>query len=149
MKGVIIRPMRQDDLESIIEIDRKILGKRRRDYWESKFEETSKRRESFSFVAEKDGKVIGFILGEISGWEFGVPNTTGWIDTIGVDPEHQKKGIGRMLFNKLVEKMREIGVKKIFTLVSWEDWDLLKFFKSMNFKRGELINLSLELDDDL
>ncbi len=28
-------------------------------------------------------KVVGSILGDASGWEYGVPNTVGWIDTMG------------------------------------------------------------------
>ena len=147
MGEIIVRPIRYSDLERIVEIDKKILGKSRRSYWERKFEEMEEKEGDFSFVAEKDGKVVGFIFGDISGWEFGVPNTTGWVDTIGVDPDYQKQGVGRRLFAELVKSMKKVGVKKIFTLVNWEDWDLLRFFKSMNFKRGEMINLSYEIED--
>ena len=147
MGEIVVRPVRYNDLERIVEIDKKILGKSRRSYWERKFEEMEEKEGNFSFVAEKDGKVVGFIFGGISGWEFGVPNTTGWVDTIGVDPDYQKQGVGRRLFEELVKSMKEVGVRKIFTLVNWEDWDLLKFFKSMNFKRGEMINLSYEIED--
>ena len=44
-----------------------------------------------------EGKVIGFILGDASGWEYGVPQNIGWIDTIGIDLSYQKKGVARML----------------------------------------------------
>jgi hypothetical protein len=30
-----------------------------------------------------EGKGVGFILGDASGGEYGVPDTRGWIDTIG------------------------------------------------------------------
>ncbi|GAG50366.1 unnamed protein product, partial [marine sediment metagenome] len=36
-----------------------------------------------SLVAEMEGKGVGFILGDASGWEYGVPENIGWIDTIG------------------------------------------------------------------
>jgi ribosomal protein S18 acetylase RimI-like enzyme len=50
------------------------------------------------------GKVVGFILGDASGWEYGVPNTVGWIDTIGVHPDYQKKGIARALLMEMVDR---------------------------------------------
>jgi ribosomal protein S18 acetylase RimI-like enzyme len=98
-----------------------------------------------SFVAEVDGKVVGFILGDISGWEFGVPDTTGWLDTIGVDPSYQRKGLATMLIQELVRNLKAVGVKTIYTLVSWDDWDLLQFFRSTGFTRGDMINLELKI----
>jgi hypothetical protein len=31
----------------------------------------------------RGGKVVGFILGDASGLEYGVPDTVGWIDAMG------------------------------------------------------------------
>ena len=39
------------------------------------------------------GKVVDFILGDASGWEYGVPDTVGWIDTIGVLPTTKRGGL--------------------------------------------------------
>ncbi|MFQ6079490.1 MAG: hypothetical protein ACE5NJ_10205 [Thermodesulfobacteriota bacterium] len=41
------------------------------------------------------GKVVGFILGDASEWEYGVPNTVGCIDTIAVHPCYQKNVVAR------------------------------------------------------
>ena len=80
---------------------------------------------------------MGFILGDVSGWEFGVPETIGWIDTIGIDPAYQKKGLATALARELIQNLKALGVKTIYTLVSWNDWDLLQFFHAMGFhKRG-------------
>jgi len=95
-------------------------------------------------VAQLDDKVIGFILGEVSGWEFGVPASVGWIDTIGVDPEYQKRGVAKALMDELIKNFRTAGVKNIYTLVNWSDWDLLQFFRRMGFTRGDMINLELK-----
>jgi ribosomal protein S18 acetylase RimI-like enzyme len=141
----IIRPLRKDDLEAIVRIDEKVLGESRKDYWERKLESLGLKATQASFVAELDGKVVGFILGDISGWEFGVPDTIGWIDTIGVDPDYQKKGFARALAGELVKNLKAMGVKTIYTLVSWNDWDLLQFFHSMGFDRGDMINLELRI----
>ncbi|HUJ89793.1 MAG TPA: hypothetical protein VLX12_06330, partial [Syntrophorhabdales bacterium] len=81
---LMIRLMREDDLDAIVDIDTKVLGEARKDYWLTKIiKQAESRPHDASLVSEVDGKVIGFILGEVSGWEFKVPNNIGWIDTIG------------------------------------------------------------------
>ena len=86
MENVKIRTLRKEDLSAMVEIERKVLGQVRKEYWEKKLETIDPRASQASFIAEKDGVVVGFILADVSGWEFGVQDTTGWIDTIGVDP---------------------------------------------------------------
>jgi ribosomal protein S18 acetylase RimI-like enzyme len=157
---VKIRGLSDNDLDAVVRIDKKIFGKERREFW--------KRKIAYSdiyprpaLVAEVDGKVIGFILGFVSGWEFGVPDSVGWIDTVGVDPAYQRKGIAKLLFQELVkifkhsgrEKLPETqkskpnveGVNVVYTLVSWDRWDLLQFYHNMGFKKGDMLNLELKI----
>jgi predicted N-acetyltransferase YhbS len=145
MENLKIRPLIKEDLEDIVEIDEKILGENRRNYWERKLELMNHKASQISLVAEMEGRVVGFVLGDISGWEFGVPETIGWIDTIGVEPAYQKKGVATTLARELVQNLKSLGVKTIYTLVSWNDWDLLQFFHAMGFSRGDLINLELKV----
>jgi len=63
----IIRTMNSKDLDRIVEIDTKILGQSRPEYWEMKLELVEKRSPIASLVAEMDSKVIGFIIGDASG----------------------------------------------------------------------------------
>ena len=145
MEGVIIRALKKEDLEAIVKIDEKVLGESRKAYWERKLEALGSKSAQTSFAAEVQGKVVGFILGDISGWEFGVPDTIGWIDTIGVDPAYQKRGIATALADELIRGLKGVGVKTVYTLVSWNDWDLLQFFHAMGFGRGDMINLELKI----
>ncbi len=145
LENVKIRPLKIEDLGSIVTIDEKVLGEKRRDYWEKKLQMMGEKASQVSLVAEVQGKVLGFILGDVSGWEFGVPDTVGWIDTIGVDPAHQKKGLATALAKELIQRLKAIGVRTIYTLVSWNDWDLLQFFHVMGFTRGDMINLELKI----
>ncbi len=142
-----IRIMREEDLERITEIDYQVLGERRADYWEAKVEMTGKRSPLPSLVAEIEGKVVGFILADASGWEYGVPKNIGWIDTIGVEPPYQKKGIGRILMQEMLNYMKKVGVDSVYTLVNWRDWGLLQFFDAMGFRRGDMINLEFKIED--
>jgi len=143
--NVKIRTLKKEDLDAIVEIDERVLGENRRNYWERKLELMNNKSSQISLVAELEGKVVGFILGDISGWEFGVPETIGWIDTIGVEPAYHKKGLATALAHELILNLKNLGVKTIYTLVSWNNWDLLQFFHAMGFSRGDMINLELKI----
>jgi len=145
LENVKIRLLKREDLDAIVKIDERVLGENRRNYWERKLGLMNDKSSQISLVAEMEGGVVGFVLGDISGWEFGVPETIGWIDTIGVEPAYQKKGVATALARALVQNLRSLGVKTIYTLVSWNDWDLLQFFHAMGFSRGDMINLELKI----
>ncbi|MCF8051445.1 MAG: GNAT family N-acetyltransferase [Desulfobacterales bacterium] len=133
------------DLDRIIEIDVKVLGKQRPEYWEMKLDLVQKRPQISSLVAELDGRVVGFIIGGASRWEYGVPESVGWIDTIGVDPACQRKGIAKRLFEEMVKGLKKMGVDTITTFVNRRDWILLKFFKNLGFQKGDMINLEMDI----
>ena len=90
MGDVKIRVMKPKDLPDIIGIDKKVLGKERREYWEGKLERSKRDSPITPLVAEVDGKVVGFVIGSASWYEYGVPENVGWVDTIGVDPDFQR-----------------------------------------------------------
>src|SRR4030065_1776661 len=105
---VKIRVLDESDLDAVVKIDNRVLGKERRDFWKRKIAYAGIYPRP-ALVAEFEGKVVGFILVYVSGWEFGVPDTVGWIDTLGVDPAYQRRGIGRALFNELIEIFKSSG----------------------------------------
>lgn len=156
-----IRVLNENDLDAVVEIDKKILGKERRDFWKRKIAYADIYPRP-ALVAELEGKVVGFIMGYVSGWEFGVPDTIGWIDTLGVDPAHQRSGIGTSLFKALIENFKHTGREKtigakevekaqiegvnvVYTLANWNDWDLVQFYHAMGFEKGDMFNLKLQI----
>jgi len=145
MEQVKIRAMHESDLDEIYGIDKAVLGKDRRDYWQMKMELLEQRSPMAQLVAELDGKVVGFILGDASGWEYGVPDTVGFIDTIGIHPDYQNKGIATLLFKEMVENFRKVGVDTVSTFVNWRDWDLLHFFDRMGFEKGDMVHIELKV----
>ena len=144
-KRVKLRPLVYEDLEQVVAIDAKVGPHRGREYWQRKFELAENRPPGTSIVAELDGKVIGFIMGEVSGWEFGVPEDYAWLNIIGVHPDYPRMGIGKRLVEELIHQFKLIGVKTVYTLVNWYDPQLLPFFRHMGFHRGDLINLERKI----
>lgn len=142
----LVRPMAPHDLARIVEIDIKVLGKPRPEYWEMKLDLVRKRAQISSLVAELEGKVIGFIIGGASRWEYGVPENIGWIDTIGVDPEYQRRGVARLLFGQMAQNLKASGVDTIYTFVKRRDWKMLKFFNGIGFQEGDMMNLEMDIE---
>ena len=45
----------------------------------------------------------------------------------------------------MAEKPRIEGVNIVYTLANWNDWGLLQFYNAMGFKKGNMLNLKLEI----
>ena len=142
-----IRVLTTKDVDAVTEIDTKLLGHNRKWYREAKLEKVEKMSGVPSLAAEVNGKVIGFILGSSSGREYGipVPENVGWIDTLGVLVEYQKKGLASLLFKEMVGMFKKAGVDNLYVFVNWRDRNLLKFFDKMGMMRGDMINLELKI----
>lgn len=139
-----IRLMMPEDFDAVVGIDAKILKAPRAEYYKVKFAKIVESSDSLpiSLVAEQaDGKVAGFIMGELYMGEYGILEDQATIDTIGVDPDCHHSGIGRQLVDEFVDHVRRIGVKKISTLVSRDDRTLTKFFSANQFSPSRSINL--------
>jgi ribosomal protein S18 acetylase RimI-like enzyme len=70
-----------------------------------------------SFVAEADGKVVGFILAQPTSYLHGAKRET-FLEYIAVRPENRKTGIGSMLIAKTVEHAHSHGVKLLHTTLN-------------------------------
>jgi ribosomal protein S18 acetylase RimI-like enzyme len=143
-----IRLMKADDFDAVVGIDEKVLKAARPDYYEMRFEKlfTSRDYLPTSLVAEdKDGTVVGFVMGELFMGEYGIFQEEATLDTIGVDPNFRRKGIGEQLINEFMDHLRDLGVQKIYTLVDWNDSKLIHFFSANQFSPSQTINLERSL----
>ncbi|MEA3359067.1 MAG: GNAT family N-acetyltransferase [Thermodesulfobacteriota bacterium] len=146
--AIKIRLMKADDFDAVVVIDEKVLKASRPEYYELKFEMLFQSKDYLpaSLVAEKeDGTVVGFVMGRIYMGEYGIFQGEATLDTIGVDPSIQHKGIGEQLINEFMNHLRDVGVQKINTLVDWNDSKLINFFSANQFSPSKTINLERRL----
>jgi hypothetical protein len=82
-----VRPVEASDLDQVIAIDAEITQKEKTDYWYELFYRygAGRSRQRLFLVAETDGEIHGFIIGEVRDWEFGSP-PCGWVFGISVRP---------------------------------------------------------------
>jgi predicted N-acetyltransferase YhbS len=143
---VKIRLMVVNDFAAVVRIDEKVLKVSRPDYYRLKFEELvqSTDRLPTSLVAEEDGAVVGFVMGELLIGEYGISQAA-TLDTIGVDPDYQHKGIGEQLVKEFMDHLKALGAQTINTLVDSNDSRMMHFFGANQFIPSKTINLELSL----
>ena len=135
---VRIRRMTETDLDKIKDIDRALVGPERALSWPLRVEaHWWVYRPMLNFVAEVDGEVVGFLLGDIRGAEYGT-DISGWIDMIGVAPEHQHRGIGQRLVETFCEECQKNEVK-VRVIIRDDDRRLIRFWTSVGFQKGKLV----------
>lgn len=145
---VHIRLMEEGDFDDVVRIDEKVLQTARPDYYELKFDKLFKSKDYLptSLVAEKEGgTVVGFVMGELYMGEYGLYQEEATLDTIGVDPDVQQQGIGEQLIREFMDHLKKLGVRKINTLVGWNDSRLIHFFSTNGFVPSRTINLERDL----
>ncbi|MCK4266330.1 MAG: GNAT family N-acetyltransferase [Thermoplasmata archaeon] len=144
MTDIRVRPMAQDDIGQAASIHKKIpkegLTQDMEYSIEALFTAFIDRSPKTCLVAEDDDTVVGFIVGDIKEWSFGLERS-GWIEIVEVDPKHMGKGIGKTLGEALLKSFREEGIREVYTSVKWDSGDLIEFFKSIGFDKSGFINL--------
>jgi len=140
VEDALIRKLKAKDAEDISKIYASITQTPVKDDFIKIIEEQVNRKEDASFVAELDGKVVGYMISLVISGSFGIKKST-WVANMGVNPKFMGQGIGESLANKIFEFSREKGIKDIYTSVRWDSPDLLSFFKTLGFDRSNFINL--------
>jgi len=137
-----VRTMRESDLRVIAEIDHRITGSDRFDYFQRKLEEALYESDvRVSLVAELDNKPIGFIMARVDYGEFGRVEPTAVLDTIGVDLSYRNKGVGRALLSQLLINLMTLRVECIRTELEWHDHELLAFLDRCGFHTSQRLCL--------
>jgi GNAT superfamily N-acetyltransferase len=145
--GLTIRPVKRGDLEAVIAIDTQVTGLEKREYWRSVFRRYGEGASPGAqfLVAEADGNVVGFVIGEVRDWEFGAP-PCGWVFAIDVRPDVRLGGIGTRLLESICAGFRRAGVRKVRTMLASDNTLILSFFRSQGMMAGRFIPLEMELE---
>ncbi len=139
---VTVRSIRKADVSDMVRIEREITGSSRLDALEEMLQDhLSHGDPELLLGAEVEGKLVGFLIGEIRPWEFGEDEAIAWIEVVGVDPKFQGRGIGRQLGEAFLRNLREKGSMRVRTMVPWDSGDLITYFKALGFDRSNFIAL--------
>jgi GNAT superfamily N-acetyltransferase len=138
VQGLNIRSMTERDFAGIDDVDKRITGRE----WAG----AGGRRASshfwgyyppLSFVAELEGKLVGFVIGSMGGPEYSLP-VSGWVTIIGVDPDYQGRGIGRALLKAFIDVCEISRIPSRLILPRNEHFE--KMLTALGFEQGQLVD---------
>jgi ribosomal protein S18 acetylase RimI-like enzyme len=88
------------------------------------------------FVAELDGEVVGTVL---TGWD----GHRGWIYSLGVRPDLQRRGIGSALLGHAVEALRARGCPKVNLQIRGDNRAVVGFYERHGWKVEDRVSMGL------
>ena len=144
MENLIIRTLKKEDATDIDRINKMITKSPDKDEFKRMVEELAQSPGNKSYVAEYNGKVVGFMITYLLSGGFGIEKSA-WIANVGVEPKFMGLGIGKALAHEIFELYSKKGIKNIYSSVRWDATDMLSFFKTMGFDRSNFINLRKEM----
>lgn len=136
--SIRIRPVSELDLDSIVRIDERITGSYRPEDWERRMLYYLRRDPEGSQVAEVDGKVVGFMFGEVRSGQFGIEDSAGWVERFGIDPDHRGRDLGRAMFEAMKKHFTEQGAVTIRTMADMKDPGVAGFLGALGFAPSRL-----------
>ena len=145
MENIVIRRLQARDADDIARIREAITKESSTEEYRNVVAQEAEKDDRISFVAERNGKVVGYMIAYIIFGGFGLQKSA-WLAVFGVEPRYMGTGIGKSLAQEIFDAITERGIKNIFTSVKWDSTDLLSFFKSLGFDRCEFINLKKVID---
>ena len=145
MDNFQIRRLRVEDADEITQIFAEITRRPVEPDFKSVIEEHARNKDEACFVAEHQGRVVGFMISYILTAGFGETKSA-WIATLGVNPNFMGQGIGTRMAQKIFEIYKAAGIENVYTTVTWDSTDMLSFFKTLGFDRSKFINLRKVID---
>lgn len=149
---IAIRDAREKDIDAVMKIDAAISI----DYYGAVVDKTTYWREIFNYyvlrgkekrfflVAEVNDEIVGFIVGEARAWEFGSP-LCGWVFAVEVFPGKRTLGVGQRLFREICQRLKQVGVSTVRTMVDLGDKVTLSFYRSQGMRTGQHVELEMQI----
>ena len=90
------------------------------------------------FVAELDGEVVGTVL---AGWD----GHRGWIYSLGVRPDRERRGVGSALLGHAVAALRDRGCPKVNLQVRGDNRAVVDFYERLGWKIEDRVSMGITL----
>jgi ribosomal protein S18 acetylase RimI-like enzyme len=138
---VRIRPFSRGDEQAVVELWRRCdLVRPQNDPHKDIQRKLCVQPELF-LVAEAGSSIIGTVMAGYEGHR-------GWINYLGVAPEHRRNGVGRALMAEAERRLRAAGCPKINLQVRSGNTAVIAFYESLGFSDDEVVSLGKRLEKD-
>ena len=103
-----------------------------------KLQEMAVNSYSWFWVAERDGVIIATALAGYDGHR-------GSVNYLGVDPDVQQSGVGRVIMQRIEADLIAAGCPKLNLQVRSDNVDVLAFYDRLDYQRDATLSLSKRL----
>jgi ribosomal protein S18 acetylase RimI-like enzyme len=142
--NVTVSDAEATDLAEIIDLDAKIVGYTRADFWRDLFRQRATSATLCVLVAKSSGKIVGYAVGEVRSWPVRAP-ICGWLYAIGVQKEHRQQKVATALMTELISRFTKNGVGAIRTMIDIDDHLLMSFLRSFGMTAGPFVELEMRV----
>jgi L-amino acid N-acyltransferase YncA len=145
-----IRPIDADDLETVLAIDRAHTKYSRRRFFEKRFAQAAAHPAEFVQIGfARGGSLQGFAIAHLQRGQFGHEHAVAVLDVLGVERKSQDHGMGQALIGRLLEILKQKGVRVLHSQASWKNHDLLRFFDRCGFALSSRVVLERSIAEPL
>jgi RimJ/RimL family protein N-acetyltransferase len=85
-----------------------------------------------SFVAEKNGEVIGYVASQTINYQHGVDRLL-WIEYIVTKKEHRRRGVATLLLKKLIDHAKHQRIDRTYTTINPDNTASIKLHQKLDF----------------
>jgi len=148
-ENIDLRFLASGDFDDAVAIDAAILGHRRRAYFEGRLKAALKApADHVQFAATRGGRLVGYVLARRMLGEFGRTEPAVRLETIGVRPGEQGRGVGMRLLGELEGWALRHDIRQIRTSADWRSHGLLGFLERAGFELGRDHIIDCEVHPD-
>ena len=98
-------------------------------------------------VADDNGGVIGYAYAAVEGYDYmSLRGPAGVLHDVVVDPEHRRRGVGRLLLDAVLAYLRSRGAPRVVLSTAVQNEPAQRLFAKLGFRRT-MIEMTRELDE--
>lgn len=97
-------------------------------------------RELF-FVCTIDDQLVASVMAGYDGHR-------GWVNYLAVDPQFQKRGLGRALMKEVQHRLRSLGCSKLNLQIRRENVEAIAFYERIGFSEDAVLSFGKRLERD-
>ncbi len=138
---MMIRPYLPEDENAVIELWQKCNLIRSWNDSKLDIERKSKVNPELFLVGLIDNKLVATVMGGYEGHR-------GWVNYLAVNPEYQRRGLGRQIMEAVENRLQDMGCPKINLQIRTDNQEAVAFYEDIGYKMEERASMGKRLVDD-
>lgn len=126
-KRLIFRDYRKDDLDQLVELERRAftVGP----YTRPMLRRVFNRGDATTIIAEEEGRIAGYVV------SIPLDIESSDVESIAIDPDYQRGGLGSALLKRIEQKMRDGGFRYSILEVRDMNAEALAFYEKHGYSK--------------